>query len=71
MNFWQPFVERLPEEIDPARPRYDYGIDFVLTPQERDQAAQIAVHLERNQRELNQREEAISQRFTPVREVHA
>lgn len=52
---WTPLVER---EYD-GQPNVD-GIDFVLTPQERDQAALAAVHLEQRRRELNRRDTAQS-----------
>lgn len=38
---WHYFTELAPSDIDPDRPQYDNGIDFVLTPQERDR---VAIH---------------------------
>lgn len=50
---WQPLVQRAYDPM-PARD----GIDFVLTPQERDHARIFAIDLERQRRHANRRDEA-------------
>lgn len=50
---WKPVAER---DFGP-QPHAD-GLDFVLTPQERDQAAMATLYIEQRRRELNRRDTA-------------
>lgn len=47
---WTTVTER---DYDPTPPKPD-GLDFCLTPQERDQAKIVSIALERNRRKQNQ-----------------
>ena len=59
-NRWEPLVEREESKDD--------GIEFVLTPRERDVAKLAAIHLEANRRRLNRMDTAQSLADALVRE---
>lgn len=54
-------------DYDPAKPNPD-GLEFVLTPQERDRAKLATLELERKRREANARDTAQSVADALVRE---
>lgn len=62
-----PAAYKVHREYDSAKPNPD-GIEFVLTPQERDRAKLATLELERKRREANARDTAQSVADALVRE---